>query len=55
MVLLNRVPYKSLRWLKVQNLKISRGKIITVKKNENDSVSQGDGAAVAVAPRVRLK
>ena len=33
-----------------QNLKISRGKIITVKKNENaanenDSVSRGDGAA----------
>ena len=38
-----------------QNLKISRGKVITVKKNENDSVSQGDGAAVGVAPRVRLK
>ena len=40
-----------------QNLKISRGKIITVKKNlnaanVNDSVSQGDGvAAIAVAPR----
>ena len=44
-----------------QNLKISRGKIITVKKNvnaanENDSVSQGTGAAaIAVAPRGRIK
>ena len=44
-----------------QNLKISRGKIITVKKNvnaanENDSVFQGDGAAaIAVAPRGWIK
>ena len=43
-----------------QNLKISRGKIITMKKNViaasgNDSVSQGDGAAsIAVAPRGRI-
>ena len=42
------------------DLKISRGKIITVKKNvkaanKNDSVSQGDGAAaIAVAPRDRI-